>query len=135
MLVVAGFDVSRYHRSGSVAPWLQIAALVLVFLEYLFMAWAMMANRFFSSAVRLQTDRGQVVVDSGPCRFVRHPATRELSRILPAASRGSWLATLIAGVPMILLCRALLEDKMLREELAGYKEYAAQVNRLALGIW
>jgi protein-S-isoprenylcysteine O-methyltransferase Ste14 len=54
---------------------------------------------------------------------------------LPAASRGSWLAILIAGVPMILLCRALLEDKMLREELAGYKEYAAQVNRLALGIW
>jgi len=67
--------------------------------------------------------------------FVRHPATRELSRILPAASRGSWLATLIAGVPMIVLCRALLEDKMLREELAGYKEYAAKVNRLALGIW
>jgi protein-S-isoprenylcysteine O-methyltransferase Ste14 len=43
---------------------------------------------------------------------------------------------LIAGVPMILLCRTLLEDKMLREELAGYKEYAAQVKyRLALGIW
>jgi len=49
---------------------------------------------------------------------------------------GSWLATLIAGVPMILLCRTLLEDKMLREELAGYEEYAAQVKyRLALGIW
>ena len=29
MLVVAGFDVSRYHRSGPVAPWLQIATLVL----------------------------------------------------------------------------------------------------------
>jgi protein-S-isoprenylcysteine O-methyltransferase Ste14 len=135
MLVVAGFDVSRYHRSGSVAPWLQIAALVLVFSGIFVHGVGHGGNRFFSSAVRLQTDRGQVVVDSGPCRFVRHPATRELSRILPAASRGSWLATLIAGVPMILLCRALLDDKMLREELAGYKEYAAQVNRLALGIW
>ena len=100
MLVVAGLDVGRYHWSAPVASWLQIAALVLVFLGYLFMAWATTANRFFSSAVRLPRDRGQVVVDSGPYRFVRH------------------------------------EDKMLREELAGYKEYAARVKyRLAPGIW
>ena len=44
----------------------------------------------------------------------------------------------LAGVPMIviLLRRTLLEDKMLRKELAGYKEYAARVKyRLAPGIW
>jgi protein-S-isoprenylcysteine O-methyltransferase Ste14 len=37
---------------------------------------------------------------------------------------GSWLATLIAGVPMIVILprRTLLEDKMLREGLAGYTE-------------
>jgi protein-S-isoprenylcysteine O-methyltransferase Ste14 len=80
-------------------PWLQIAALVLVFLEY-------------SYVIRL----------------------RQLS-ILPAASRSA-----LAGIGLLgthdLLCRTLLEDKMLREELAGYKEYAAQVKyRLALGIW
>jgi protein-S-isoprenylcysteine O-methyltransferase Ste14 len=129
----------RYHWSGPVAPWLQIAALVLVFLEYLFMAWATMANRFFSSAVRLQADRGQVVVDSGPYRFVRHPGYTGVIPYLAVGglALGSWLATLIAGVPMIviLLRRTLLEDKMLREELAGYKEYAAKVKyRLALGI-
>ena len=51
---------------------------------------------------------------------------------------GSWLATLIAGVSMIviLLRRTLLEDKMLQEGLAGYKEHAARVKyRLAPGIW
>ena len=73
MLVVAGFDAGRYHWSGAIAPWLQIAALVSVFLGYLFMTWATLVNRFFSSAVRLQTDRGQVVIDSGPYQFVRHP--------------------------------------------------------------
>ena len=51
------------------APWLQIAARVFVVLGYLFMAWATLTNRFFSSAVRLQTDRGQVVVDCGPYRW------------------------------------------------------------------
>jgi len=102
MLVVAGFDVSRYHRSGPVAPWLQIAALVLVFLD-------------------IRTSSGY---------------TGAIPYLAGGLALGSWLATLIAGVPMILLCRTLLEDKMLREELAGYKEYAAQVKyRLALGIW
>ena len=140
MLVVAGLDVGRYHWSGPVAPWLQIAALVFVFLGYLFMAWATLTNRFFSSAVRLQTDRGQVVVDSGPYRLVRHPGYAGAIPYLAfgGLALGSWLATLIAGVPMIVILqrRTLLEDKMLREGLSGYKEYAARVKyRLAPGIW
>jgi protein-S-isoprenylcysteine O-methyltransferase Ste14 len=103
MLVVAGLDVGRHHWSGPVVPWLQIAALVLVFLGYLFMPWATMANRFFSSAVRLQTDRGEVVVDSGPYRFVRHPGyTGAIPHLaFGSLALGSWLATLIAGVPML----------------------------------
>jgi protein-S-isoprenylcysteine O-methyltransferase Ste14 len=140
MLVVAGLDVGRYHWTGPVAPWLQIAALVFVFLGYLFMAWATLANRFFSSAVRLQTDRGQVVVDSGPYQFVRHPGYTGAIPYLVfgGLALGSWLATVIAGVPMIviLLRRTVLEDKMLLQGLAGYKEYAARVKyRLAPGIW
>ena len=140
MLVSAGLDVGRYHWSGKVAPWLQIAALVCVFLGYLFTAWATLTNRFFSSAVRLQSDRGQVVIDSGPYRFVRHPGYTGAIPYLAfgGLALGSWVATLIAGVPMILILlrRTLLEDKMLREGLSGYKEYAARVKyRLVPGIW
>ncbi len=94
MLVVAGLDVGRYLWTGPVGPWLPIAALVIVVLGYLFMAWATQTNRFFSSAVRLQTDRGQVVVDSDPYRLVRHPgyarAIRYLAFVRP-------LARLVAG--------------------------------------
>ena len=126
MLVVAGLDVGRYHWTGPVAQWLQIAVLAFVLLGYLFMAWATLTNRFFSSAVRLQTDRGQVVVDAGPYRLVRHPGYAGAIPYLAFSglALGSWLATLIAGVPMIVILRrrTLLEDKMLREELAGYKE-------------
>jgi len=140
MLVSAGVDVGRYHWSGPVAPWIQIGALVVVLLGYLFTAWATLTNRFFSSAVRLQADRGQVVIDTGPYRFVRHPGYSGAIPYLAfgGLALGSWVATLIAGVPMIaiLLRRTLLEDKMLREGLNGYKEYAARVKyRLAPGIW
>ena len=120
------------------APWLQIAALVLVVLGYLFMLWVTLTNRFFSSAVRLQTDRGQVVVDSGPYRLVRRIRGSYPYLAFGGLALGSWLATLIAGVSVIviLLRRTLLEDKMLREGLAGYKAHAARVNyRLAPGIW
>jgi protein-S-isoprenylcysteine O-methyltransferase Ste14 len=116
-----GLDVGRYHWTGPVAPWLQIAALVFVVLGYLFMAWATLTNRFFSSAVCLQTDRGRlrtvpIGTDPGYAGAISYLAFGGLAL-------GSWLATLIAGVPMIviLLRRTLLEDKMLREGLAGYK--------------
>lgn len=33
----------------------------------------MVENRFFSTMVRIQTDRGHQVCDSGPYRIVRHP--------------------------------------------------------------
>ncbi len=140
MLVSAGLDVGRYHWSGRIAPWLQIAALVCVLLGYLFTAWATLTNRFFSSAVRLQADRGQAVIDSGPYRLVRHPGYTGAIPYLAfgGLALGSWVATLIAGVPMIviLLRRTPLEDKMLREGLSGYKEYAARVKyRLVPGIW
>ena len=140
MLVVAGLDVGRLHWSGKIPAWLQIAALVCALVGYLLAAWATLANRFFSSAVRLQADRGQVVIDSGPYRFVRHPG---YSGALPylafsGLALGSWVATLVAGAPMIviLLRRTLLEDKMLREGLSGYKEYAARVRyRLVPRLW
>jgi protein-S-isoprenylcysteine O-methyltransferase Ste14 len=140
MLVFAGLDVGRYHWSGRIAPWLQIISLVLALLGYLLAAWATLANRFFSSAVRLQADRGQVVIDSGPYRFVRHPgyAGAIPYLVFGGLALGSWVATLIAGVPMIviLLRRTLLEDKMLREGLSGYKEYVDRVKyRLLPGIW
>lgn len=35
--------------------------------------WAMKVNRFFSTVVRIQDDRGHRVIDHGPYRLVRHP--------------------------------------------------------------
>lgn len=101
--------------------------------------WAMLKNAFFSAVVRIQEDRNQIVVDTGPYRFVRHPGyvgaiTSNLG--IPLLLGSSW-ALIPAGISSLLfVIRTALEDRMLRQELAGYPEYAARVRyRLIPGWW
>jgi protein-S-isoprenylcysteine O-methyltransferase Ste14 len=100
----------------------------------------MPANRFFSSVVRIQSDRGQYVVTSGPYRWIRHPGYLAGIVIISASgvALGSWLATamlLVCSLPF-LLYRAITEDRVLQTELAGYRGYAARVRwRILPGIW
>jgi protein-S-isoprenylcysteine O-methyltransferase Ste14 len=138
-LAVAGLDRGRFHWSDSVPVWLRVVALLLFVLGWVPVIWAMRVNRFFSSAVRIQADRGQHVISDGPYRFVRHPGyTAALVVILAnGVALGSWLAAAIGwlGVP-ILLWRTVKEDRMLRAELPGYADYAARVpSRLLPGVW
>jgi protein-S-isoprenylcysteine O-methyltransferase Ste14 len=99
----------------------------------------MFTNSFFSLAVRLQPDRKQKVVTSGPYAVVRHPGYTGgfLYLIFNGLALGSWWAILTA-IPMLALTirRTLLEDAMLRRGLEGYGEYATSVRyRLIPGIW
>ena len=61
--IVAGLDRGRFHWSDSVPPWLQGLGLTGVAGGYALCLWAMAVNRFFSSVIRIQSDRGQFVVD------------------------------------------------------------------------
>src|SRR6516164_4785158 len=70
--IIAGLDRGRLHWSDSVPLWLQALGLVAIVAGYALVFWAMMVNRFFSSVVRIQSDRGQHVVAGGPYAFVRH---------------------------------------------------------------
>jgi protein-S-isoprenylcysteine O-methyltransferase Ste14 len=140
MLVLAGLDVGHYHWTAPVPRSAQIAALVVVALGYVFISWAVITNRFFSSAVRLQPDRQQVVIDGGPYAYVRHPGYSGAIPYLAFAglALGSWLSTLATGIPFLLLTlrRILIEDAMLHKGLPGYEEYASRVKyRLIPGIW
>ncbi len=140
MVVLAGLDVGRYHWTAPVAPAAQIAALVIVLLGYALLSWALLVNRFFSSAVRLQPDRQQSVIDKGPYAYVRHPGYVGAIpyMALTGLALGSWLATLVICVPLVLLFvrRTILEDAMLRKGLPGYEDYSARVRyRLIPGVW
>lgn len=137
---LAGLDHGRFHFSDSVPPWAQWLSLAVVAAANALALWAMAVNRFFSSVVRIQSERGQEVVTNGPYGCLRHPGY--LAGILITAASGpalnSWLATavlVLSGLPF-LLYRTITEDRILKAELAGYGEYAERVRwRLIPGIW
>lgn len=138
--ILAGLDRGRFHWSDDVPAWLQGIGLLTVAAGYALALWAMRVNRFFSSVIRIQSDRGQHVISTGPYAVVRHPGYTGAVLIMLASgpALGSWLAAallVILSLPF-LLHRAITEDRILQAELAGYSDYATQVRwRLVPGIW
>jgi protein-S-isoprenylcysteine O-methyltransferase Ste14 len=138
LVIVAGLD-HRFEWSPVFPTWLYILGFTLILLGYAFAVWALVENRFFSSVVRIQTDRGHVVCDSGPYRIVRHPGYA--GNILPLAGIVLALNSIWTLIPamvalIITVIRTNLEDKTLQDELPGYREYVRRVHyRLIPGIF
>jgi protein-S-isoprenylcysteine O-methyltransferase Ste14 len=135
---VAGLD-HRFVWSPVFPLWLIVLGFILTSLGYAFGVWAFVENRFFSSVVRIQTDRGHVVCDSGPYRLVRHPgyAGTILALLGIVLALGSVWTLIPAAVALIIaVVRTALEDQTLQEELPGYRDYARRVRyRLIPGIY
>jgi protein-S-isoprenylcysteine O-methyltransferase Ste14 len=138
-LVVAGLDVGRFHGSGPIPLPVRVAALVVFACGMGFSVWAAVTNRFFSSAIRLQTDRGHYVIDTGPYRWVRHPgyAGTVVAAVAGGVVIGSWWSLLpLALMGAMVIRRMLLEDAFLHRELEGYATYAGRVRyKLVPGLW
>jgi protein-S-isoprenylcysteine O-methyltransferase Ste14 len=138
LVIVAGLD----HRFGW-SPLFPLGLIVLGFLllslGYAFAAWALIENRFFSSVMRIQLDRGHVVCDSGPYRIVRHPGYAGNLLALPGmvlALSSMWTLVPAAVALIITVIRTALEDQALQDELPGYRDYARRVRyRLIPGIY
>jgi protein-S-isoprenylcysteine O-methyltransferase Ste14 len=136
--LVAGLDV-RFGWTRDPGPAWHIAGAVLLAAGYGCTAWAMVVNAFFSTAVRIQRDRGHTVCSSGPYRFIRHPGyagfiLQSLGVPFLLSSWWSLIPGVLAAVLMIL--RTVLEDRTLQTELPGYPEYARKVrSRLVPGVW
>jgi protein-S-isoprenylcysteine O-methyltransferase Ste14 len=129
LLVICALDV-RFHWTMPVPIWLQWTACVLQALGWLGFGWTMHVNRYFSSAVRMQEDRGQTVIVTGPYHWIRHPGYgfAILSVVFMGLALGSWLSLIPAVLTiMVLFRRTLMEEKMLFENLQGYPEYAEKV--------
>lgn len=136
--IVAGLD-QRYGWTLGFPGVAQVTALIVCILGYALVVWATASNPFFSQIVRIQSERGHVVVTGGPYHYVRHPAyagaiVYELAVPILLAS---WWASIASGLSVILLIlRTALEDRTLQAELIGYVDYTRQVRyRLAPGIW
>jgi len=137
--VVAGLDSGRFLWSPQFHWGIYIAGLALMLGGQMLFAIAKKANRFFSSVVRIQHDRGQTVCESGPYRYVRHPGYvgMIISWIgFPMLLGSAWSTIPIVVAIILLLVRTDLEDRTLMEELSGYSQYVQKTHsKLIPGIW
>ena len=135
--VVAVQDLRTGGSSAPGAAWL--LGLALFVPGWALAIWSMVVNPFFEKTVRLRTDHGHRVIDSGPYAYVRHPGyvgfvgwILSTPLLLPSAS--AFVPALLAVI--LLVIRTALEDRTLRAELPGYAEYAARVRfRLIPSVW
>lgn len=138
VVIVAGLD-HRFAWSPVYPAWLTITGLFLIAAGYAFATWALAENRFFSTMMRIQTDRGHTVCDSGPYRIVRHPGYAGNLLALPgvALALGSaWTLIPVAVALLVAVIRTAFEDRTLQDELPGYREYTRRVRyRLFPGVY
>ncbi|WP_428485514.1 methyltransferase family protein [Rhodopila sp.] len=136
--VVIAFDARRF-RWSHVPLWAQMAGGLLIGLSMVAVWQTFRFNSFAVPQVRVQAERGQRVVSEGPYRIVRHPmyaATIPYFAGMPLLL-GSWWG--LIAVPLFTVglgVRAVGEERMLRDALAGYDDYTKRVRfRLIPGLW
>jgi protein-S-isoprenylcysteine O-methyltransferase Ste14 len=97
------------------------------------------ANSFAAVTVRLQKERGQTVISTGPYAVVRHPMYAYTMLLLigaPLLLESLWGLLGVTLAMLLVAARALGEEALLMDELPGYREYASKVRfRLLPGIW
>ncbi len=137
-LTFVAFDAVRFHWSP-VPAWLQaLGAAVLLGAFYLFFL-TFRENAYLSPVVRLQEERGQTVISTGPYGWVRHPMYAAMVAVVGGTPLllGAWSGVLVGLVFVLVLARrAVLEERTLERELPGYVAYKARVRyRLVPHVW
>ncbi len=137
-LVFIGLDVRRFGWSH--APlWAQAIGAALIVGAFYGWVGVLRANSFAAVTVRLQKERGQTVISTGPYAVVRHPMYAYAMLLLigmPLLLGSLWgLLGLVVAMPL-LAARTLGEEAVLMDGLPGYRAYAATVRfRLLPGVW
>jgi protein-S-isoprenylcysteine O-methyltransferase Ste14 len=136
--ILMGLDI-RYGWTEPLSIEWMIPGFILFIVSGILINWAMVENRFFETTVRIQKDRDQKVVSTGPYELVRHPGY--VAAGLWALSAPLIVGSLVGLIPgilsvLVLVIRTHMEDNLLQEELEGYKDYAKKVRyRLLPGVW
>lgn len=137
-VIVAGLD-ERCNWCGSLGPDWLYAGIILFIVGDLFFLWAMAVNKYFSKLVRIQVERGDKVVTSGPYRIARHPGYLGWSVMwigTPLILNSLWAFIPAVLSIILIMVRTALEDITLQKELPGYSEYISRVRyKLVPWVW
>ena len=136
--ILMALDAVRFGWS-EVPVWLQVLGALGLLLSFYVVYLTFRENAYLATVAKLQKERGQSVVSTGPYQYVRHPMYSGMLIFFPATALllGSWWGLLVSPVLMTLLVvRTILEDRMLKRGLEGYTEYTRTVKyRLIPRIW
>ena len=137
-LALMALDARRWQLSH-VPVWLNVAGGLLIAAGFAATLPVFAANSFAAPVVRLQSERGQHLIDTGPYAVVRHPmyAAAMLYLIGMPLLLGSWLG--LGAVPLLIAAltpRIFREESFLARELPGYADYMTRVRwRLVPFVW
>ncbi len=136
--ILMPLDAVRF-RWSQMPAWLQVAGAVLLLVSFYFFFLTFRENPFLSPVVRIQSERGQKVISTGPYGYVRHPMYAAAAVFLAGTSLmlGSWYGLLMGlGFDAALVYRAVQEEQVLKAGLPGYDEYMKKVkHRFIPCIW
>jgi protein-S-isoprenylcysteine O-methyltransferase Ste14 len=137
-LILMPLDAVRFGWS-EVPDWLQLMGTLGVVLSFYIMFLTFRENAYLALVAKLQEERGQSVVSTGPYRYVRHPMYASMFLFFPGSALllGSWWGLLLCAVLLgLLVWRIPHEERMLENGLAGYDEYERNVRyRLIPHVW
>ena len=139
MYVIAGLDSGRFHWSTDFHWSMYLLGIILTALGQILFLIAQKQNKFFSSTVRIQKDRGHVVCETGLYKIVRHPAY--LGSIIqslgfPLLFGSFWSIIPICILIILFIIKTNLEDRTLKNELKGYLEYSEKTRyRIIPYVW
>ncbi|HEY2961570.1 MAG TPA: isoprenylcysteine carboxylmethyltransferase family protein [Pyrinomonadaceae bacterium] len=123
-------DAKRFGWTPLFPFWIRVIGAVLLVIAFYLLYAALRENTFAAPVVKMQKERGQEVVSTGPYAIVRHPMyTGAVLLFISAPLLLSSYAGLAFGLALIvtIAVRSLGEEAMLKEELAGYREYMRRV--------
>jgi protein-S-isoprenylcysteine O-methyltransferase Ste14 len=135
MMAFSAFD----HRMGwsSVPTWVSLVGDVLVATGLGVAMLVVVQNGYAAATVTVEAD--QPLVSGGLYKFVRHPmyVGNVIMMVgLPLALGSYWGLLLVIPSVLVLVFRILDEEKMLTQELRGYRQYRQRVRyRLAPYVW
>lgn len=140
LLATALFVVSALdHRFGWSSPptWLAIVGNIVVAAGLILAQAVVFQNNYAAATIRVEEN--QTLTTTGLYGLVRHPMYVGALIMMvgtPLALGSYWGLTVLIPAVVVLGIRILDEEKMLTDELPGYREYRQQVRyRLVPNVW
>jgi len=137
-LALMALDAVRF-RLSHLPAWIEVAGAFLILIAMYAFYRTFRENSFAAPVVKIQHERGQTVVSTGPYAIVRHPMYAGAGFLffgVPMLLGSAYGLALAPAWYLLLALRIPLEERVLRENLAGYAEYARRVRwRLLPGVW